>query len=284
MPGATIKIFLADGTPLGLRIIEKSNWTGRGFDFARADWPKVRLRDDFGRPGVYVLRGLGDDGRVRVYVGEADELRSRLNQHYSGPGAKDFWERAVAFASKDENLNKAHVRFLESRLIALGLVAKRAQIENATAPALPALSEYDRAEAETFLEEMLVIYPLLGIDAFAPPPKQTDATPLLHLRGRGMAARGRYTAEGFVVLEGSTAAKDEVASLGDYVRKLRATLLASGVLVVDGALLRLTQDFTMSSPSMAAAVMLGRSSNGRTDWKDGQGQSLKKIQDAAGAG
>ena len=284
MAGATIKIYLADGTPLGLRVIEKSNWTGRGFDFARADWPKVRARDDFARPGVYVLRGLGEDGQARVYVGEADELRTRINQHFGGPGAKEFWDRAVVFASKDENLNKAHVRFLEARLVALAQVAKRARLENGNAPAPPALSEYDRAEAETFLEEMLVIYPLLGIDAFTPPTAAAESAPLLHLGGRGIIASGRDTAEGFVVYAGSSAALIEVPSLGDYVRKLRATLRGNGVLVDDAPCLRLTQDYTFSSPSMAAGVMLARSSNGRADWKDEHGRSLKAIQQLAATG
>jgi hypothetical protein len=282
MAGATIKIFLADGTPLGLRVIEKSNWTGRGFDFARAEWPKVRLRDDFARPGVCVLRGLGDDGQARVYIGEADELRSRINQHFSGPAVKEFWERAVAFTSKDENLNKAHVRFLESRLIALGLAAKRAKLENGNAPSPPSLSEYDRCEAETFLEEMLVIYPLLGMDAFAPAQVQhPDATQILSLHGRGISAKGRDAAEGFIVYEGSQAAKDEVASLTDYVRKLRASLLAAGVLVDAGMTYQLAQDYTFSSPSFASAVMLGRTSNGRAEWKSADGRTLKTIQDQA---
>jgi hypothetical protein len=78
MAGATFKLFLVDGTPLGPRVIDKSNWTGRGFDFARPDWPGVRARDDFREPGVYVLTELGDDGQPRVYVGEADELRAIL--------------------------------------------------------------------------------------------------------------------------------------------------------------------------------------------------------------
>lgn len=90
MTGMTIRTFLADGTPLGLRITEKSNWTGRGFDFARTDWPRARVRDDFGKPGVYVLIGIQGDGNPRVYIGEAGELRSRINQHFSGPGAKGF--------------------------------------------------------------------------------------------------------------------------------------------------------------------------------------------------
>ena len=274
-------LYLADGTPAGLRIIEKSNWTGRGLDFARADWPRVKAREDFGRPGVYVLRGLGDDGQMRVYIGEADELRSRLTQHFSGPSSKDFWERAVAFTSKDENLNKAHVRFLESRLVALGHEAKRAALENGNVPAAPSLSESDRAEAETFLEEMLVIYPLLGIDAFTPPPKGADPSEQLELHGRGIAARGRDAAEGFIVYEGSTAAANEVASLHEYIRKVRANLRASGVLVMDGAHLKLVQDYTFSSPSTAAATLLGRSANGRTAWKDAKGRSLREIQEAA---
>ena len=98
---------------------------------------RARTRDDFGRPGVYVLAGVTDDGVSRIYVGEADELRSRINQHFAGPSAKDFWTRAVAFTSKDENLNKAHVRFLESRLVALVSEAKRAHLENGNTPAPP---------------------------------------------------------------------------------------------------------------------------------------------------
>jgi hypothetical protein len=287
MAGVTIRIFLADGTPLGLRVIEKSNWTGRGFDFARTDWPRVRARDDFGRPGVYVLWGIADDGRVHVYIGEADELRSRLKEHASGPKSKDFWTRAVAFCSKDENLNKAHVRFLESRLIGVAGSAKRAVLENGNAPALPALSEYDRAEAETFLDEMLVIYPLLGIDAFTPPSASSETAALLYLKGRGIEAKGRDASEGFIVYAGSRAAKGEVPSLHAYVRKQRADLIASGVLAADvtsGGAYTLEQDYTFASPSTAAAVMLGRSANGRIEWKDQDGRTLKSLQDAAAAG
>jgi hypothetical protein len=283
MGAATIRIFLADGTPLGIRVVEKSNWTGRGIDFARPDWVRARTRDDFSRPGVYVLAGVTDDGVSRIYVGEADELRSRLNQHFAGPSAKDFWTRAVAFTSKDENLNKAHVRFLESRLVALGHKAKRAHLENGNAPAPPALSEPDRAEADAFLDEMLLIYPLLGIDAFTPPVTH-DTVGRLFLKARGAEAEGRDQPEGFVVHEGSTAAKTETPSLSAYVRKMRASLLASGVLVDVGPTYRLALDDVFTSPSMAADVMLGRSSNGREIWRDKAGKTLKAIQEQAAAG
>ena len=282
MGAATIRIFLADGTPLGIRIIEKSNWTGRGIDFARSDWVRARLRDDFAKPGVYVLAGIADDGLARIYIGEADVLITRINQHFSGPGAKEFWTRAVAFTSKDENLNKAHVRYLESRLVTLAQAAKQAKLENAAVPAAPALSEYDRAEAEAFLDEMLAVYPLLGIDAFIPPPaKAQGLQPLLYLKGRGISAQGRDTPEGFVVYEGSSAAKTEVASLHAYVSAQRAALLLNGVLTADGDTYRLSQDYTFNSPSTAAAALLGRSSNGRVEWKDAAGLPLKSLQEAA---
>ncbi len=112
MPAATIRIFLVDGTPLGIRVVDKSTGTGRGTEFSRADWGRARIREDFSKPGVYVLWGPADNGGVRVYIGEADELRGRINQHFSGPNAKDFWTRAIAFTTKDENLNKATDTFV----------------------------------------------------------------------------------------------------------------------------------------------------------------------------
>ncbi|MGH2428593.1 MAG: GIY-YIG nuclease family protein [Candidatus Limnocylindria bacterium] len=277
---ATIRIFLADGTPEGLRIIEKSLWTGRGFDFARAEWTRVRSRDDFAKPGVYVLSGPADDGTTIIYVGEADELRSRLNLHH---GSLDFWTRAIAFVSKDENLNKAGVKYLESRLVALATDAKRAALKNGNVPGAPFMSEADRAEAEGFLEEMLPIYPLMGITAFevvqvsAADPQSVR----LHLNRAGIVAYGRDIAEGFVVEAGSAARSGETKGLHQYVRTLRSKLLADGVLVADGPQLRVASDYVFGSPSTAAAVILGSPANGRTEWTDEQGRMLKTIQEKA---
>ena len=159
----SIRIFLADGTPEGLRLVEKSNWTGLGIVCPRSQYSDARKRSEFGRPGVYVLVGPGESGLPQVYIGEAEELRSRLDNHQQN---KDFWTRVVAFTSKDGNINKAHVRYLESRLTGLANVAKRAEVANGNAPALPALSEPDAADVENFLREMLAIFPVLEITAF----------------------------------------------------------------------------------------------------------------------
>lgn len=277
MPGVTIKIFLADGTPNGLKVIEKANWIGRGLVFQRPDWVRVRARSDFERPGVYVLFGRGDDGIAQAYVGEADELRKRISQHYASFG---FWERAVAFVSRDQDLNKAHVRYLESHMIARGNAAKRSQLINGTAPPVPQLSETDEADADAFLQDILLILPLVGVDTFMPAEAKPAAQPVLHLRGRGAEATGYESADGFTVRSGSLAAGSEVPSVHEYLRKLRIKLVESGVLVPDGNRLRFAQDYAFNSPSTASGVVLGRTSNGRADWKDSARRTLAELQAA----
>jgi hypothetical protein len=120
----SIKIFLADGTPDGLRLVEKTNWTGMALCFARTGYVDVRSRDELARPGVYVLTGPSESERYRqrAYIGEADELHARLRQHVR---EKEFWTHAVAFTSKDDDLNKAHVRYLEAKLIEKAKAADR---------------------------------------------------------------------------------------------------------------------------------------------------------------
>lgn len=275
---ATIRILLADGTPEGLRIIEKSNWTGRGFDFKRADWPRVRLRADFAKPGVYVLIGMAEDGGDLVYIGETDELRSRLNLHH---GRLDFWTRAIVFTSKDENLNKAGVKFLESRLHGLAAKAKRVDIQSGNVPGLPFLSEADQVEAEGFLEEMLPIYPLLGLNAFETVPAVPTDRPRLRLARGSVTAFGRDTPDGFIVESGSKARLAETKALHTYVRTLRTKLRESGLLRVDGEALQFSADWIASSPSTAAMVVLGSPANGRTEWVDDTGRTLRTLQEEA---
>lgn len=281
----SIRIFLADGVPEGLRIVEKSNWTGRAVVASRAQIDRALARDELAQPGVYVLAGVSDDGALRLYVGEADALRERIKQHVAG---KEFWTRVVAFSSSNEGLNKAHVRYLEARLVGLARDANQWELENGTQPAPPPLSEPDRADAEWFLAEMLVIFPLLGIDAFeaaagqarTPAPGQEGELPDLILRERGAEARGREVADGFVVLKGARARASEVESIHDHLRDLRKQLQERGVLIADGDDLLFTQDFRFGSPSTAAGVLVGGSANGRLAWKDERGRSLKALQQA----
>ena len=276
--GFSVRIFIPSGNPDGLRIIEKSNWIGQGVFFPRALFADARQRDELKRTGVYVLWGPGESGQLlRIYAGEGDSVLSRLDQHAK---QKDFWTHAVVFTSKDQNLNKAHVKYLEARLVQLAADARRAELDNGSIPQIPTLSEADKADAEAFLQDMLLCLPILGLNVFekakAPGEKSRD----LILKGKGIEARGQDTAEGFVVRARSLAVKDEAPSIHDYLKELRRALLAQGVFVDEGTHYRLTQDYTFNSPSTAAGVLLGRSANGRTEWKDAQGRTLKEIQEA----
>jgi hypothetical protein len=274
-----VRIFVPSGEPEALRIVEKSNWTGQGLVFPRSLFGEARQRQELRRTGVYVLWGPGDDGELsRVYVGEGDTVLPRLDLHAKN---KDFWTHAVVFTSKDQNLNKAHGQYLEARLVALANEAKRCEMDNGNVPQLPALSEADEADAEGFLADLLLCLPVVGVTFFEKPRAGTTKAHELVLKAKGVEARGVDGAEGFVVRAGSQAVKAEVPSIHAYLAALRRALLQKAVLVDADAVYRMTQDYTFNSPSTAAGVLLGRSANGRAEWKDAKGRSLKEIQDAA---
>ena len=283
----SLRIFVADGDPDGLRIVDKSNWIGKALVFPRALLPQVKARPELAQTGVYLLLGPRQDGDGdMLYVGEGDPIRPRLERHYA---EKDFWTRAIGFTTTTAGqLNKAHVQFLESRLIALARAAKRLPLDNANQPAEPSLSEADRADMEVFLGHMLGMLPVLGVHAFEQAPKApaAKAGPVLTCKGKGVQATGYEASQGFVVRAGSQAVLDTVPSMALHVRgmyDLRQELIGNGVLGLQGGLYQFTQDYSFSSPSTAAAVVLGRSANGRIEWKAADGRTLKEVQEAEAA-
>ncbi len=217
----------------------------------------------------------------RAYVGEGDSVLSRLDQHAKN---KDFWTHGVVFISKDQNLNKAHVQYIESRLVTLANKAKKCELDNGNVPQVPVLSEADRADAEGFLADILLCLPVVGVSLFEQAKVTGRKDRDLILKAKGIEARGIDTPQGFVVRAGATAVKTEVPSIHAYLANLRHTLVQKGVLEDGGETFRLAQDYTFRSPSTAAGVLLGRSSNGRIEWKDRKGRTLREIQDAQAGG
>ena len=281
----SLRIFVADGDPDGLRIVERSNWIGKALIFPRVIYPKVRVREEFQQTGVYLLIGPKEsaDGE-QLYIGEGDPVRPRLETHYA---KKDFWTKAVFFVAGPAQLNKAHVQYLEAQLIQKALEAKRMPLENGNTPTEPTLSEADRADMDVFLDNILGMLPVLGIHAFEKSPSliPTSLT-LLKCHGKGIVASGWDTAQGFVIQTDSFSSVSTAPSLEKYFPstcELRKQLLENGVLVKEGSMYRFTQNYSFSSPTVAAQVVLGRSANGRTEWKDEQGRTLKAIQEAESA-
>lgn len=217
-----------------------------------------------------------ESGLPRLYVGEGDPVRPRLEQHAA---KKDFWTSSILFTSKDANLNKAHVQYLEARLLQLASDAKRCHIDNGNSPTLPSLSEADISDIEGFLDEILLCLPVLGVQLFEKPPVIVSATTLLFIKTKGINAIGYEAAEGFVVRSGSQALVAEAPSIHGYLSNLRAALLEKGILSLDGGAYRFIDDYSFPSPSTAAGVVLGRSANGRTEWQTGAGRTLKALQE-----
>lgn len=163
----TIRIFVQDGDPEGVRIVDKMNWTGCCVTFPRDKWRAVRNQEELQRPGVYVLVGHDEETDLAsIYIGQAEDVSVRLESHEKN---KDFWDRAVVFVSSSNALNKAHVTWIECKLIELAKRYGQCVLLNGTEPQELSLSRSERSDTEAFLREMLSIYPLLGVKAFEPP-------------------------------------------------------------------------------------------------------------------
>ena len=278
MTSATIKLFLPRGDAKSLRTAEISNWTGKAIAAPRTDIDDLLAREELEKAGVYIL--LGSDplsNAARAYIGEAEVIRERLKQHKT----KEFWVAAIVFVSKDENRTKAHVRFLESRLLAEAAQVGRFALEQNQAGGSK-LTESDREDMEVFLARIRQLLPVLGSDILAP-IAQTPAVPqpggALFCRIKGAEARGQRTPNGFVVFSGSTAVLDERPSAEKYpyVMAQRRQLIADRILVEQDGFLFFTKDAEFSSPSAAAVVIHGGSANGLTAWVTKDGRSLKYL-------
>jgi hypothetical protein len=148
MPTATIRLFLVHGDPKRLRIAELSNWTGKAVSAPRTEFEGVLAREESEKSGIYFLTGTDPEtGKPAIYIGEAECIRDRIKDHND----KDFWNQVTFFVSKDENLTKGHIRYLEGKLLGLGKSAGRAVITNGQGSGSK-LPESDRGEMEVFLK------------------------------------------------------------------------------------------------------------------------------------
>ena len=277
MTSATIKLFLPRGDAKSLRTAEISNWTGKAIAAPRTELEDLLAREELEKAGVYILTGTDPlSGAPRAYVGEAEVIRERLRQHRT----KEFWVSAIVFVSKDENLTKAHVRYLESRLLAEATAAGRFKLEQNQAGGAR-LPESDREDMEVFLYRIRQLLPVLGSELLLPIAQPASASPggILICRNMNAEARGRRTPNGFVVFSGSTAVLQHRASADDYpyILARRNELISDGTLVERDGVLAFTKDAEFSSPSAAAAVIHGGTANGLIVWTTEDGRTLKQL-------
>lgn len=276
MEPVTIKLFLVNGSPKGLRIAELSNWSGIAVASPRSEIRNFLQRNELSTQGIYFL--VGEDSKTgdkTIYVGEAESVKNRLKQHLK----KDFWTDVFVFTSKDENLTKSHVRYLEKKFIELFTSLSEFSLENSanTGAKLP---ESDAAEMDAFYERCIHLMPVLSITNFdSSSTASIEEEELLFCTIKGLMAKGKRTSNGFLVYQDSEAVKEHRPSARN-LKKIREDLLTKGILKDEDSKLVFTQDMLFKSPSTAAGVIRGGNSNGLAEWKNSEGISLKNIEES----
>lgn len=267
---------------------EVFNWTGHVLMTPRTQISEALKREEMAYAGVYLLFGE-KDGEPLAYIGEAEDVSERIRNHDT---RKDWWTSAVLVTSAAGNLNKAHVKYLEARLVEEAYSIGKIALENAKTPSRPSLSEAAQSNMEAFLDYLLMVLPALRIDAFVrntrPTPVATEdnkaastASPIFELHNalNDLHAKGQLIDGDFVVLAGSSARlawAGQGTEASGYAR-LHAELVRSGILLEKGGQRVFAENYAFKSPSAAAAVVNGRSANGTIEWKvAGQGKTYKQ--------
>ena len=277
----TIQMFIFDGNPNGRIMCELSNWNGRVYKISRNEISEFSQRDDADNTGVYFLFGKNEDNDDVVYIGEAEKIATRLKQHLK-ERESEYWNDCVVVISKDDLLNKAHATYLENRFYLLAQNAGRSIVINSTVPTRSSISEYDEAMLEEFISNAKLLVNTLGYKVFDTiedtAVKHDNEQPYFFIKAaRGADAKGLIVSDGFAVMKGSSVASSTTPSMKRSLIKLRASLIEKGIIGQD---FKLTRDYIFTSPSLAASVVMGRSANGRTEWKNSEHKSILDIEQA----
>ncbi len=293
MSARTLELFFIDGKPDGMLTAEVFGWTGHILVAPRTRLPDALKRKESSYTGVYILLGEQNEEPM-AYIGEGENIANRIKSHDS---KKDWWTRAVLITSAANNLHKAHVQYLESKLVSEGIHAANIKLENGTNPSLPSLSEAAQANMEAFIDQLLMVLPAIRVDLFtskAKPKKITQQTvssaeeesPVfeLTLKKEGITATAILEDGEFVVQQGSLARGEYIGERSDRYSywKQYDKLVEQGILADKGGHKVFTVSYAFSSTSAAGAVCNGRSTAGPIAWKvKGTRQTYKEWEAAS---
>ncbi len=273
MQGRTISIFIPDGNARSVKICDIQDSIVKAVFIPRNKLEEVSGRKEIQDPGVYFLIGADDEaGRPTIYIGEAENLLVRLKQHNA---TKDFWSSAICFISDKRNLNKAHIKYLESYCCNQAKKINRCKLENSTTPTQSSLTESDIAFVMSFFYDLKVLISTLGYPVFEETRREERC--LFVCEGKDAQAEGEYTVDGFVVFKGSKANLIEATTASDWIKNTRAGLIKEGVLQQEGKVYTFLENYNFNSPSAAAAIVLARNANGWIEWKYDDGKTLNEV-------
>ena len=274
----TIQLFIFDGNPNGRIMCELSNWNGRVYKISRSEINLFADRQDANHTGIYFLFGKNEMNKDTVYIGEAEKIAVRLKQHLND---SFFWNDCVAIISKDNLLNKAHIKYLENKFYNAAVEAGRFDIVNNSIPTLSSVSEYDEAMLEEFMSDAKMLVNTLGYKVFEHISIRNESAEntveMFFIKAaRGADASGYSVPDGFVVKKGSIVASSTVQSMSNSLVKYRDDLYADGTITSHNTF---SKDCIFTSPSYAASIVMGRNANGRTEWKTKEGLTFKEIEE-----
>lgn len=281
----TIQIYLPSGDPAGLRVANLTTRTVRVFDVPRSLLSDFLKRPEAGQVGVYYLFGSNEDETPQCYIGQSGNVGVRLKQHTGGD--KQFWTRAMVAVSLTNEWTATHVAYLEWSSVALATSAGRYLLENGNQASRPFTPEPLQADCQEFLETIAVLLATLGAPVLDPAkPLHSESggdenQELLYFRDAGCDAAGYQTSEGLLVLANSKGRRDLRPSAPPSIIKQRDVLQAEGVIKIDNRHLTFLKDHLFSSPSAAGSVLIGGTNNGRTSWRNAQGQSIGQLEQLA---
>jgi len=234
----------------------------------RAKLMDAKKRSELHQPALYILMSDSDD---KIYIGETEYFLSRIRDHET---KKSFWDQAIIFVSKDNDLTKSDVKYLE--YLAMKQAQETARYttdENKTSPKPTNLPEHQLAFIEEFFEDVCTLATFLGVPVFETVKQKNQE--LFYCRTKNTDANGFYTENGFTVLKGSKIQKDSTPS---YIHKeVRFEKLSTASTVINENQFELIKDLTFKSPSAASAFCRGNSSNGWVDWVNDTGQTLDEV-------
>ena len=256
--GKTVTTYLIDGDPKGTQYAFISNKICQMFVVPRSNLSYLNTQEKLQKPAFYIL------------LGEDENFRERVKDH---DNKKTFWQKALIFVSKDADMTKADVQYLEYKAIAEAKQVNAYVLsDNKQTPKSPNLPEYQKDSMDEFFDDVKFLASFIGCNIFE--VSQPKAEHLFFLKGRDCDAKGFYNSNGFTVLKGSVIAKDSVPSLA--WKEKREIMLQEYTEIIDGNLV-LNSDKTFSSPSTAADFCKGSSNNGWIVWKDKDNNTLDSI-------
>jgi len=288
--GKSIRVYLDDATVTGIRYAELVNWTGQAIVCPRNRLNELKNWPETSKPGVYFLfEGHFSDTKPLAYIGESEDVAGRLTSHDRN---KDFWSEVVIFTSKDSNLTKAHIKYLESSLVDISKNANRYNLENGNSPTESSLPRADSDAMEEFIENMRMVIGVLGYSILEPILKSKYHNDINDIQGsteeslsnlffnvNNISARGAVTDEGFVLKKGSQFSTYNTESIPGKILSIKNQYITNGKIINDNDTLVASEDILLSSASYAAAIVAGTSRSGPQSWKTASGKTMKKVED-----